>query len=117
MYFSSEPFIAAPNLVESGMKYFLHATLKQCHEIKENYYNVLFNISIGLVFFVVLFIFLFLKYKGKPTAIEKQMKEREKQQYIIEKIKTFNESRQRMQQNLITGLPLWENEYEFDSSF
>jgi hypothetical protein len=110
MYFS-DSFVAAPNLVESGMKYFLHATLKQCHEIKQNYYNSLFNLGLGCAFFLVLFVFLFLKYKGKPTAIEKQLKEREKQQYILSKMKTFNESRQRMHQTLITGLPSWENDY------
>jgi hypothetical protein len=35
----------------------------------------------------------------------------EQQQYILEKIKNFQIAKQRAQQELITGLPHWENEY------
>ena len=112
LFFSRvEGYVPTPNLVENGTKYFLNATLKQCHEIKENYYNLFFNVCCFLVLFIVLALFLVYKYKGKPTAMEKQQKEREKQQYIISKIKKFKEARQRMHQSLITGLPMWENDY------
>jgi hypothetical protein len=51
---------------------------------------------------------LYYKYKGRLTPEEKEQKEIEKQQYILKKIKTFQEDKLRMQQQLITGLPLWE---------
>ena len=104
-------YIASPNLVENGMKYFINETLKNCHTFKEEYYNLMFNIGIFLLLLVLLISFLFFKYKGKPTPLEKQKKDREKQQYILSKIKIFNENKQRMQQSLITGLPHWENDY------
>ena len=100
-----------PNLVENGMKYFLNETLKNCHTFKEEYYNLLFNIGIFMALLAALICFLVIKYKGKPTPMERQKKDREKQQYILSKIKIFKENRERMHQSLITGLPNWENDY------
>jgi len=100
-----------PSLVENGMKYFLNETLKNCHAFKEEYYNLMFNVGIFIVLATVLICFLFFKYKGKLTPMEKQKKDREKQQYILSKIKIFKENRERMHQSLITGLPNWENDY------
>jgi hypothetical protein len=71
----------------------------------------LFNISIFIALFAALTCFLIFKYKGKPTPMERQQKDREKQQYILSKIKIFKENRERMHQSLITGLPNWENDY------
>lgn len=100
-----------PKLVENGMKYFLNETLKNCHEFKEKYRNWMFNIGLFVVFLLCLICILFLKYKGKPTPIEIQQKDREKQQYILSKIKIYKENREKTQQSLITGLPNWENDY------
>lgn len=101
----------SPSLVENGMKYFLNETLKNCHTFKKEYYNLLFNISIFIALLAALTCFLIFKYKGKPTPMERQQKDREKQQYILSKIKIFKENRERMHQSLITGLPSWENDY------
>jgi len=100
-----------PILTEPGIKYFLNETLKQCHINKNKYYNLLINSALFSGFILILAIILIIKYKGKLTNSEKQQKNLEKQQYILEKIKKFNESKLRAQQELITGLPHWENEY------
>ena len=100
-----------PKLVENGMKYFLNETLKNCHEFKEKYRNWLLNIGMFSGFFLFLICFLFLIYKGKPTPMERQQKDREKQQYILSKIKIYKENREKTHQSLITGLPNWENDY------
>ena len=42
-----------PRLVEPGMKYYINETLKQCHS-KENFYNIIFNISFLVVFLLLL---------------------------------------------------------------
>ena len=52
------------------------------------------------------------KYKGRLTPLEKDKKNKEKQQYILSKIKTLQESKKRAHQELITGLPSWDNEYD-----
>lgn len=105
-----------PMLTEPGIRYFLSETLKQCNINKNKYYNLLINTGLFLGFFFILGIILLIKYKGRLTESEKQQKNLEKQQYILQKIKNFQESKQRARQELITGLPHWENEYSTISS-
>ena len=102
-----------PLLIEPGVKYFLSETLKQCKDSKDKYYNTLFNISLGFALLLIISIILIFKYKGKLTPAEKESKNREKQQYIISKIKNYQDAKLRAQQNLITGLPAWDNEYDY----
>lgn len=102
---------AKPILTEPGVKYFLNETLKQCHIFKEKYNNTMFNIGITIAFFIILGIILLYKYKGKLTPDEILQKETQKKQYILSKIKNYQETKLRAQQQLITGLPHWDNEY------
>ena len=39
-------------------------------------------------------------------------KNKEKQQYILSKIKIFQDAKRTAQQELITGLPAWDNEHD-----
>jgi membrane protein insertase Oxa1/YidC/SpoIIIJ len=101
-----------PRLVESGVKYFLNETLKQCHKFKQNLHNWMFNIGLFILFSFILVIILIYKYKGKLSPIEKQKKDREKQQYILSKIQKFQEAKKKAHQELITGLPNWDSDYD-----
>jgi len=101
-----------PNLIEPGIKYFLTETLKQCREFREKYNNTLYNMALAVLFFVILAILLLHKYKGKLTPEELEEKDREKKQYILSKIRNYQQAKLREQQDLITGLPNWENEYD-----
>jgi len=103
---------AKPILTEPGVKYFLNETLKQCHVFKEKYNNMLFNIGVTIIFFIILGILLLYKYKGKLTPEEIEQKESIKKQYILSKIRNFQDAKIRAQQELITGLPHWENEFD-----
>jgi len=101
-----------PTLIEPGVKYFLSQTLKQCRDFKNKYNNLILNISLGIGFLFLLGVILLYKYKGKLTPVEKEMKNRQKQQYILTKIKNYQEAKQKASQDLITGLPNWETEYD-----
>ncbi len=101
-----------PILTEPGVKYFLNETLKQCREFKITYNNSILNISLFVAFFVILGSLLLIKYKGKLTPSEKDMKNKEKQQYILTKIKNYQDAKQQYREELITGLPQWETEYD-----
>lgn len=101
-----------PILIEPGMKYFLNETLKATHKFKEKYYNTIFNIGLLIFFFIILALLLLYKYKGKLTPQELQEKEMEKKYYILSKIKNFQDAKLHSQQQLITGLPHWESEYD-----
>ena len=96
-----------PTLTEPGVKYFLSQTLKQCHIVKNNFNNIVINVVLFASFVVALGIILLYKYKGKLTPLEKDRKDKEKQQYILSKIKHVEESNKRARQELITGLPAW----------
>jgi hypothetical protein len=100
-----------PTLTEPGVRYFLNQTLKQCHIIKNNFHNTVFNIGLFIAFLIVLGLILLYKYKGKLTPVELERKTKEKQQYVLSKIKNFQEAKRKAHQELITGLPQWENEY------
>ena len=101
-----------PMLTEPGVKYFINETLKQCHQYKEKYHNLNFNIGLLVVFFIILGILLLYKYKGKITPEEIEEKELQKKQYILSKIRNYQDAKTRAQQKLITGLPQWDNEFD-----
>ena len=100
-----------PTLTEPGTKYFLSQTLKQCHVVRDNFHNVVFNVGLFLFFLLVLGSILLYKYKGRLTPVEKQRKNVEQQQYILSKIKNLQEAKKKAHQELITGLPNWNNDY------
>ena len=104
--------ITKPFLTEPGVKTFLSSMLKQCHVFKSEYKNYMINIGLFVVFLVILGGLLFYKYKGKLTEREKKQRDYEKQQYILNKIKNFQLNKQRANQELITGLPHWETEFD-----
>ena len=101
-----------PILTEPGVTYFLNQSLKQSHIIREKFYNMVFNIGMLIFFIIILGGMLAYKYKGKLTHIEIAQKNKEKKQYILERIKNFQISKQRAHEELITGLPHWENQYK-----
>lgn len=101
-----------PLLTEPGVKYFLHQTLKQCHIARDNFYNLIFNIGLFISFLIILGLILLYKYKGRLTPVELERKKKEKQQYILSKIKNFQEAKRIAHNELITGLPDWKSEYD-----
>ena len=101
-----------PMLTEPGVKYFLNETLKQCHKIREMYNNYIFNVCMTSLFFIILGILLLYKYKGKLTPMEIEQKETTKKHYILSKIRNYQEAKHKAQQELITGLPHWDNEFD-----
>mgnify|MGYP003350336058 CR=1 FL=1 len=80
----------SPVLIEPGVRYFLSKSLEQCHKVKDYYHTRTFNFTMGLVFFICLGIFLYVRYKGKPTPEEIDAKKRQQQEYILSKLKMVN---------------------------
>ena len=52
------------------------------------------------------------KYKGKLTPEQIKEKDMEKKKYILSKIRNYQDAKIRAQQELITGLPHWESEFD-----
>ena len=55
------------------------------------------------------------KYRGRLSTEEMHQKDRDKKQYILSKIKNFQDAKRIAHQELITSLPNWDNEYELIS--
>ena len=100
------------NLIEPGVKYFLKETLKNCHKKRSKYNNNLFNFWLFIGFSTVLGIVLYYKFKTKPTPKDLEKIEELKRSYIINKIKSLNETVAKERHELITNLPKFESDYE-----
>jgi hypothetical protein len=102
-----------PELVEPNVKYFLNSTLKNCSKFKEKYINSIYNLSLTILFFIILGIILIYNYKGEKSTKEIQIKKQKDKEYILKqliKIKQQNVDDRRMQHNLITNLPLYKHQ-------
>ena len=99
--------ITAPKLIEPGTRYFLNASLNRCSEIKNKYYNTVFNISVFIFLTCIIFLVLYFKYKGRLSKHEMEIRENQKREYVMSKIKNYQDTRRKEQQQLITNLPKW----------
>ena len=79
-----------PSLTEPGVRYFLSKSLEQCHKVKDFYHTRSYNFMMGVALLLFLGVFLYLRYKGKPTPEEIEAKKRRQQEYILSKIKMVN---------------------------
>jgi hypothetical protein len=95
-----------PRLIEPGTKYFLKHTLMQCHNIKNNYFNLIYNIVLLILFIIILILILYFRYKGNVTPQEKKLKEKKEKEYIMSKLIQANNYKKN-NVNTITNLPNW----------
>lgn len=103
----------SPNLVETGTKYFLRETLKQCNTNKKIYYNNLMNVSLFILFCSGFAWFLYYKYNQKKIDIQlAPEKEINTQVQLASLVQKVNEEHYREKGHLITDLPTFENAFE-----
>jgi len=101
-----------PILIETGTKYFMKETLKNCRDLKKNYYNRIINIILTMLFFCMIMGFLYYKKKTKLTPEEKEKLSLEKENFFLNKIKQIRENNKKENNNLITNLPQFESHFE-----
>ena len=108
--------INKPKLIEPGVKYFFKGVLKECNNYKQKNYNFIYNLSLFLLFFIILGIILFYRYKGNKTPQEKYIKSMKDKQYIMSKLVYYNrvnlDNQQKIKNNMITNLPDFSNHPE-----
>jgi len=101
-----------PFLIEPGTKYFLSATLKACNIKKHNNYKFYFNVGLFSLFSIFVAFFLSYKYHTKPTEKDIEQKKREKEIYILSKVKNVIERKEQEHTNMLTNLPKFESDYK-----
>lgn len=92
-------------LIEPTTYSFLQNTLKRCHEQKVKIYCILLNMSVLILFLLITGSILYYCYKRKMTPQEKYEKMLKDQQYILSKIRYYQEERKKNSFTNITNLP------------
>ena len=102
-----------PRLIAPGVRSFMDFTLRNCRQIKDSYTTWAVNLGLTIFLIITVGIFLYFKYKGKPTKEEEHRKKIEGQEYIMRKLGTHVSTRQMAEQmklnnGSLTGLPMWD---------
>lgn len=100
-----------PNLTEPGVIYFLKETLSKCNQKKSIFYNTVFNLGCLFIFISILGILLVYKKNNKLTPEEMKNKRVKSQQYMLNRIKKFRETRAKEENEIITSLPRFESNF------
>lgn len=98
--------IIKPSLIENSTRFHLRNALKESRNIKNKYINTAVNIFLLFLFVIIISGFLIYKYKGKLTPEEKEQKDREKKEYLMNMMQRYSIQKQKESQSLITNLPL-----------
>lgn len=101
-----------PVLTEPGVKFFIKETLKKCRTVKDGYYSIIFNVGLLILFVSLLGTLLLYRSKNKPTKEEVDKRRQSNREYVLGKIKSLRETKQRENNTLITSLPKFESQYE-----
>ena len=94
-----------PQLIESGTKYFLKETLKQCNKTRTKYNNFITNFILFTVLTIILGLFLYYRFHSKPTKKDMKKTDLENKIFILNKIKECSEKKRRQDNEIITNLP------------
>jgi len=92
-----------PYLIEDNVKNYLYCSLNQCHDKKITVYSTVVNITIFVLFFVLMAVILFLFKKKALTPYEIQEKIKKEQMYVVSKIRDYKEIHK--SSSMITDLP------------
>jgi hypothetical protein len=110
-----------PQLIEPGIRYIVYSTLQKCHNHRVKIYNWIFNVCIFLVFMITFSGCLYYCYKKKPSPEEKYNKMVKDQNYILSKIRFYQNEKLKKRENEkttnITSLPTMGLESSFSSTF
>lgn len=103
----------APRLIDESAKYFLDGALKKSHQVRVKFHTIIWNGGLVFLFACVFGAFLYYRYTHKPSQAEVNYKLIKDQEYVLSKIRYFQEQNQKMKEanrvapgSEITGLPV-----------
>jgi hypothetical protein len=100
-----------PTLIEPGVKYFLNETLKNCRNKKQVSEKININITLLVLFSIIIGSILYYKWKHKPTLEELKQRDNLKKHYILNKIKQITDDKLKDRNETITNLPKFESDF------
>jgi hypothetical protein len=94
-----------PRLIDMNFKNYMFCTLQKCHEYKTSLYTYTFNIVVFLIFIISFGTVLYFSYKGKKSPKEIEEKMLREQEYVLSKIRYYQNARIAESTGMITDLP------------
>ena len=93
-----------PKFVEPGVNYFYKEILKSCHTTKINFYNKITNLAIvASILLVAVAILYYKKSTKRDKTKNKEVLEKTKQRYILDKLKMYNNNKLHEREELINN--------------
>ena len=102
----------APSLTEPGVKYFLQETLKKCKLKRDKYNNRILNLSLLILFVILVCALLYYKYRTRPTEEDRKKKKQLKRDYFITRVRKLEAQKAKKNSRSITNLPKFESPFE-----
>ena len=93
-----------PRLIENSAKSYLLQTLQKCHNNRVSIYYYALNIGVFLLFVGVVGLVLYYCSKQKLSYYDKQQKMLKDQQYILSKIRYYQEDKKQENQSRISDI-------------
>lgn len=94
-----------PRLIDTNFKNYMFHSLQKCHEYKTNIYTYAFNIIVFSMFILCFGLVLYFCYKGKKSPKEMHEKMLREQEYVLSKIRYYQNAKIAEANNIITDLP------------
>jgi hypothetical protein len=97
-----------PRLIENSARYYLFNVLQQCHHNRVSIYYYFINISVLVIFLATTALILYYCSQNKITDFEKKRRMIKDQEYVLSKIRFYqelNEKKQQSEISQITNLP------------
>ena len=98
-------------LIEPGVRYFISETLKNNRNKKQYIDKINTNITLFLIFCLIIGGILYYKRKHKPTLEDLKQKEQLKKYNILNKIKLLSDRKLKDRNEIITNLPKFESDF------
>ena len=103
-----------PKLIDTSAIHFLDNALKKSHEIRIKYHHIVWNFGLVFVFAFCVSAALYYRYTNRPTPEEANYKLIKDQEYVLSKIRFFQEQNQKINDSNrmfaagseISGLPV-----------
>jgi hypothetical protein len=102
----------APKLIENSMRHYLSSSLKVCHDNRVSTYLTTLNISVFVGFVLVVGLVLWFCRKTRRSPEEEHEKRIREQEYILSKIRFYQDHQRHINQSNITNLPVMEPRIE-----
>ena len=107
---TAEDETSVPKLIEPNTYTYLSNVLAKCNETRASVYLYALNISVFVIFVIVVSAILYFRYTSKPTAEQLKQKELADHAYILSKIRHYKRERDHMATRTnLSGLPILDN--------